>query len=269
MPGREVRLDEVEVDGVVGVLGVVAVEVSDVAGGEVLHCTKVVDKEAFGWGGPGGYLEFVVVEEVAIAVVAPVFANTGVGIAGVVNGAVPAEFDVLGKAALGFDLGGVRFGVGLGCCLGIRSLILGVVVEAEAEEFFSGGEPVAGFEVGELALHSVDEEADGGAAEVGFIVNDLGKRGADAVRRVGVLRVGLSLRLGARTGCWGAPRSGVVEEGLGGLEAEFDEEPGGVEAMAGLGIGEFAVHGGDEEADDETAVLSFLSDDAGNIRHMF
>ena len=269
MPGREVRLDEVEVDGVMGVLGVVAVEVGDVTSGEALHFTKGVDKVGLGWGGPGGCFEFAVVEEVAIAVVAPVFANTGVGIAGVVYGTVPAELDVLGKAALGFDLGGVRFGVGLGCCLGILSLIFGVVVEAEAEEFFRGGEPVAGFEVGELALHSVDEETDGGAAEVGFIANDLGKRGADAVRRVGGLRVGLRLRLGARMRCGEAPRGAAVEDGLSWLEAEFDEEPGGVEAVAGLGVGEFAVHGGDEEADDETAVLSFLSDDVDNSRHMF
>ena len=89
------------------------------------------------------------------------------------------------------------------------------------------------------------------------------------MRRVGGVRFGLRLELGTRRGCGEAPRGGVVEEGLGGLEAEFDEEPGGVEAVAGLGVGEFAVHGGDEEADDETAVLSFLSDDAGNIIHMF
>ena len=48
---------------------------------------------------------------------------------------------------------------------------------------------------------------------------------------------------------------GLVEDSLGGLEAEFDEEPGGVEAVAGLGVGEIAVHGGDEEADDEPAVV--------------
>jgi len=56
---------------------------------------------------------------------------------------------------------------------------------------------------------------------------------------------------------------------LGGLEAEFDEQTGGVEAVAGQGVGEFAVHGGYEEADDEPAVLGFLGDDVGDIRHMF
>ena len=61
----------------------------------------------------------------------------------------------------------------------------------------------------------------------------------------------------------------MVDEGLCGLEAEFDEEAGGVEAMAGLGVGEFAVHGGDEEADDEPAVLGFLGDDVGEGVHMF
>ena len=259
--GFEFGLDEVEVDGVVGVLGVAAGEVIGVTGGEGVHCTTVVDKEDFAGGGSGGFFEFVVVEEVALAVVAAVFANTRVGIAGVVQGAVQAEFDVLGAEALGFDFGGVRFGFGLGCFGGLPALIFGVVVEAEAEEFPGGGEPVAGFEVGELAPHYVDEEADGGAAKVGFIANDLGEGGTDVVGRVGGF--GFGLRFG------GAPGGGVVDVRLGGLEAEFDEEAGGVEAVAGLGVGEFAVHGGDEEADDETAVLSFLGDDVGEIRYMF
>ena len=56
---------------------------------------------------------------------------------------------------------------------------------------------------------------------------------------------------------------------MGGFESEFDEEAGGVEAMAGLGVGDIAVHGGDEEADDETAVLGFLGDDVGDVRHLF
>ena len=144
---------------------------------------------------------------------------------------------------------------------GVVALILGVVVEAEAEEFFGGGEAVAGFEVGELALHGVDEEADGSAAVVGFLADDLGQCGTDAVLRV--VGFGFGLRLGARMGLRGAPGCGAVDEGLGGLEAEFDEEPGGVETVARLGVGEFAVHGGYEEADDEPAILSFLGDDVG------
>ncbi len=110
---------------------------------------------------------------------------------------------MLGKAALGFylsgvRLGGVRFGVGLGCFGGVLALIFGVVVETEAEEFFGGGEPVAGFEVGECALHGVDEEADGGAAVIGFIANDFGQCGTNAARCLGGF--GFGLRLGARMG---------------------------------------------------------------------
>ena len=135
------------------------------------------------------------------------------------------------------------------------------MVEAEAEEFFGGGEAVAGFEVGELSLHGVDEEADGGTAVVGFLADDLGQCGTDVARRLG--RFGLGLRFGARMGFGRALSVGLVDDRPCGLEAEFDEEPGGVEAMARLGVGEFAVHGGDEEADDEPAVLGFLGDDVG------
>ena len=277
MLGHEVGLDEVEVDGVVGVFGVVAGEVIGVADGEGVDFIEAVDKEGFGRGLAGYFVEFLVAEGVAVAVVAAVFADAGVGIAGVVDGAVPAEFDVLGKATLGFDLSGVRlsevwlgevrFGFGGGCCPGVLALIFGIVVEAEAEEFLGGGEAVAGFEVRELALHGVDEEADGGAAVVGFVVDYFGEGGTDAVRRLGAF--GLGLRFGARMGFGVARLVGLVEDRLGGLEAEFDEEPGGVEAVAGLGVGEIAVHGGDEEADDEAAVVGFLGDDVGDVRHMF
>ena len=193
MLGYEVGLDEVEVDGVVGVLGVVAGEVVGVTSGEGVHFIAVVDEVAFARSGPGGFFKLVVAEEVAIAVVMAVFANAGVGIAGVIDGAVPAEFDVLGEAALGFDLGGVGFGFGRGCFVGVLALILGVVVEAEAEEFSGGGEPVAGFEVGKFALHDVDEEADGGVAVVGFLADDLGEFGADAVGRVAGFAIGFRL----------------------------------------------------------------------------
>ena len=102
--GYEVGLDEAEVDGVVGVLGVVAGDVIGVTGGEGVHFVEVVDEEGFGGGLSGYFFEFLVAERGAVAVVTAVFANAGIGIAGVVDGAVPAEFDVLGKAALGFDL---------------------------------------------------------------------------------------------------------------------------------------------------------------------
>ena len=181
-----------------------------------------------------------------------------------------AEFDVFGKLALGFYLSGVRlfgvrFGPGRGCFPGVLALIFGIVVEAETEEFFGGEEAVAGFEVGELALHGIDEEADGGTAVVGFLADDLGESGTDAVRRV----VGFRLRFGAGMGFGCALSVGLADDRPCGLEAEFDEEPGGVEAMARLGVGEFAVHGGDEEADDEAAVLGFRGNDVGDVEHLF
>ena len=224
-------------------------QIIGVTGGEGVHFIRVVDKCGFGGALSGGYFEFVVAEGVAVAVVAAVFTVTWIGIAGVVHGAVPAEFDVLGKTAAGLDLSGVRFGFGRGCFPGVLALIFGIVVEAEMEEFFGGGEAVAGFEVGELALHGVDEEADGGTAVVGFLADDLGQCGTDVLRRLGGF--GLGLRFGARMGFGRALSVGLVDDRPCGLEAKFDEEPGGVEAMARLGVGEFAVHGGDEEADDE------------------
>ena len=120
---------------------------------------------------------------------------------------------------------------------------------------------MAGFEVGELALHGVDEELDGDVAVAGFLADDLGELGADGVG--GALGFGfglplsLWLRLGAgiAVGCplggsalGGALCVGAVNGGLGLVEAEFDEESGGVDAVAGLEVGEIAVHGVDEEA---------------------
>ena len=64
-------------------------------------------------------------------------------------------------------------------------------------------------------------------------------------------------------------RAGVVDDSLSLVEAEFDEESGGVDAVAGLEVGELALHGGDEELDDEPAVLGFLGDDVGEIGHIF
>ena len=138
---------------------------------------------------------------------------------------------------------------------------------------------MAGFEVGELALHGVDEELDGDVAVAGFLADDLGELGADGVGcALGFgfgLPLGLSLRLrlgaGIAVGCalGGAPCVGTVNDSLGLIEAEFDEESGGVDAVAGLEVGELALHGGDEELDDEPAVLGFLSDDVSEVGHIF
>ena len=67
----------------------------------------------------------------------------------------------------------------------------------------------------------------------------------------------------------GALCVGTVNDSLGLVEAEFDEESGGVDAVAGLEVGELALHGGDEELDDEPAVLGFLGDDVGETGHIF
>ena len=182
-----------------------------------------------------------------------------------------AEIDVFPKAAAGFDFSrvGRGFSRGLDSFLGVRCI--GGAVEAALEEFFGGGKAVAGFEVGEFALHYGDEEADGGTALVGLFAHDLGEFGADEVVRGGGFGQGTAVDGVCAPGRGGA----VVRQahhgrgGLGRREAEFDQEPGGVEAVAGLEVRELAVHGGGQEADDEPAVLGFLGDDVGEIAHIF
>ena len=77
-------------------------------------------------------------------------------------------------------------------------------------------------------------------------------------------RLGTGIAVGCALGGVGA-----VDSGLGLVVAEFDEEAGGVDAVAGLEVGELALHGGDEELDDEPAVLGFLGDDVGETGHIF
>ena len=47
------------------------------------------------------------------------------------------------------------------------------------------------------------------------------------------------------------------------IEAEVEELPRGVEAVAGLGVIDLALHDVDEETDYEPAVVGFLADDVG------
>ena len=117
---------------------------------------------------------------------------------------------------------------------------------------------MAGFEVGEFALHGVDEEADGDTAIVGFLADDLGQLGADGVGGAVGFGFGLPLglllslmlgagivlaRCGSGTGALGvgalggALCVGVVDGGLCLVEAELDEESSGVDAVAGLEVG--------------------------------
>ena len=74
-------------------------------------------------------------------------------------------------------------------------------------------------------------------------------------------RLGAGIAVGCALG--GALCVGTVDDSLGLVVAEFDEESCGVDAVAGLEVGELALHGGDEELDDEPAVLGFLGDDVG------
>ena len=254
--------DEVEVDSVVGVERDATGQVVGVLGDEGVHFIAVADEMGSSGGVMGDCFEFLGVERVAVAVMEAVFADAGVGVACIVHRAMAAEFDVFLKAALGFQFGRVRSGVGSGFSLGIDSLvgvrIIRGVVEATAEQFFGGVEAVAGFEVGEFALHYGDEEADGGAAMVGCFAHDLSEFAADAMVRAGGFGRGVGVD-GARA----LGRDGAVDAGLGRREAEFDQEAGGVKAVAGLEVRELAVHGGGQEADDEPAVLGFLGDDVG------
>ena len=47
------------------------------------------------------------------------------------------------------------------------------------------------------------------------------------------------------------------------MEAEVEELPGGVEAVAGFGIVDVALHDVDEEADYVPAIVGLLADDVG------
>ena len=54
-----------------------------------------------------------------------------------------------------------------------------------------------------------------------------------------------------------------LDDGVCATEAEVEELPGGVEAVAGFGIGDVALHDVDEETDYKAAVAGLLADDVG------
>ena len=251
----------------VGVQGVATVHVFGVTSLEGFRYSSiaVVDEIGFSRRVMGDFFESLGGERVSVAVMETVFADVGVGVALIVQRTVAAEFDVFLKLSSGFDLSGVGVGFSRGMDIIVGVRFIRGAVEAAVEEFSGGGKAVAGFEVGEFALHHGDEEANGGTALVGFFAHDLGEFAADEVVRGGGFGRG-----GAIDGVSTGGRVGAVVRqahqgrgGLGRLEAEFDEEPGGVEAVAGLEVRELAVHGGGQEADDEATVLGFLGDDVG------
>lgn len=136
---------------------------------------------------------------------------------------------------------------------GIR--VRGWVVKAATQEFPGGGQAVVGFEVVEVALHHVHQETDGGAAVVGLFANQGGE--------VLVEGSGDNI-LCRRRGSWPPGGGGMgSDEGMGRGPAEVEELTGGVEAVAGLGVFQVALHEVYEEADDEAAVVGFLADDVG------
>ena len=65
------------------------------------------------------------------------------------------------------------------------------------------------------------------------------------------------------TGCGAPGRVGPVHGALGPVEAQLDQQPGRVDAVAGLEVRELSIHGVDQEADDEASVPGFLGDDVG------
>ena len=56
---------------------------------------------------------------------------------------------------------------------------------------------------------------------------------------------------------------GGLDDALCAIEAEVEELPCGVEAVAGFGVIDLALHDVDEEADYEPAVVGLLADDVG------
>ena len=95
---------------------------------------------------------------------------------------------------------------------------------------------MVGLEVRDCALHDVYQEADGGEAVVGlfpdeggqFLVQGGGFNAEDA--------------MGAEIFSGWSGGAIFVDEGLCGMEAKVEELTGGVEAVAGLGIFEEALH---------------------------
>ena len=87
---------------------------------------------------------------------------------------------------------------------------------------------MVGLEVGQVARHDVDQEADGGAAVVGLFPDEGGQFLVEGGRVYRRERGGRGVFSG-----WGGVGVGV-DEGLGLVEAEVEELTGGVEGWQGL-----------------------------------
>ena len=95
---------------------------------------------------------------------------------------------------------------------------------------------MVGLEVGQVALHDVYQEADGGPAVVGLFADEGGQFPVQGGGFNAEDAEGAEVFMG-----WGYGGVGV-DEGLGRVEAEVQELAGGVEAVAGLGVFEEALH---------------------------
>ena len=116
---------------------------------------------------------------------------------------------------------------------------------------------MVGLEAGQVARHDVDQESDCCTAVVGLFPDEGGQFLVEGGRIYRRERGGRGV-----FPSWGGVGVGV-DEGLGGVEAEVEELTGGVETVAGLGVFELALHGVDEESDNQAAVFGLLADDFG------
>ena len=133
-------------------------------------------------------------------------------------------------------------------------------VETAMQEFPGGGQAMMGLEALEIALHDVHQKADGGAAIVGFVADESGQIGMVLRQVHGGRSNWREVPAGTGTTDLGSISG---DAGMGWGPTEVEELTGSVEAVAGLGVFEVALHEVDEEADDQPAVVGLLADDVG------
>ena len=115
--------------------------------------------------------------------------------------------------------------------------------------------PVVELGAGRVAVHDVEEESDEVSAVVGLFEDELRELPRGVVH-------GLIDAIGARVR--GAAGAGVGGECACGVGIEPGVEPRRPELVGQTGVLDVSLDDGEEEADDESAVLGLLSDDAGD-----
>ena len=111
---------------------------------------------------------------------------------------------------------------------------------------------MVGLEVGEFSLHSGVQELNNGPAVVCLFLYYLSEFGVDAPV--------CSARVSALSSCGGLQIE-AVDEFLGFCAPKLFEESYGVHAVAFFEAGEFAIHDGEKELDDGSAVVGLFHDD--------